>query len=166
MTTTPFSTRKKITLPHPPILSWSFARVSIPSYIPNVLNGRICKFYSCCSYFGTNFTSYGLDQNLHKILPHVPLLTKPGLRIPWQSVHVELSPPQTPQKSVFFELFWTPSQPKKIATATENSKMCANPIHHMNMLGVYYYTVPPWSVSTLCTKPWRIKASPHESTTG
>lgn len=44
-------------------------------------------------------------------LPHAPFLTKPGRISPLQSVHVELSPPQTPQKSVSFLLFSIPSQP-------------------------------------------------------
>ena len=56
---------------------------------------------------------YNIQRNVivHTNLPHDPLLTNPGLIFPSQSVHVELSPPQTPQKSVLLPLFLTPSQP-------------------------------------------------------
>lgn len=62
-----------------------------------------------------------LSETSEIFLPHVPL-TKPGLTFPSQSVQVELSPSQTPQESVFFMLFSTPSQPKKTGLATAIQK--------------------------------------------
>ena len=64
-------------------------------------------------------------ETVHSNLPHDLLLTNPGLMFPSQSVHVELSPPQTPHKSVLLPLFLTLSQPKTIGSTIANFK-CQN----------------------------------------
>ena len=61
-------------------------------------------------------------ETVHSNLPHDLLLTNPGLIFPSQSVQVELSPPQTPHKSVLLPLFLTLSQPKTIGSTIANFK--------------------------------------------
>ena len=71
-----------------------------------------CKTITCTKHIIPNRNSPHVSVSPSQSVLHDPLLTNPGLMFPSQSVHVELSPPQTSQKSISLPLFSTPSQPK------------------------------------------------------
>ena len=88
-----------------------FTEVFPYSILSTLLTSRVTSIPS--NFHNLIQISYNIQRNVivHSNLPHDPLFTNPGLIFPSQSVHVELSPPQTPQKSVLLPLFLTPSQP-------------------------------------------------------